>query len=360
MRLRHAVLIVFILIWGLLSALLVSAQEARHTVRSGETLASIAADYNISASLLAQRNAITYPAGLGVGQVLAIPAANFVATAHTVQPGESLAIIAQLYGTTVAELQSLNELDGTRILPNQVLRLSGATLGQGGGATGGVIFVTATPSPVPSSLGQGGGTAVGGPSAPLVHIVDVGETLQIIAARYGTTWQALAQANNLANPNFLPAGASLIIPASSADQGGGSTGGPTTATVGVNTISAFYVVRAGDTLSQIGERFGTSADAIKRANGLSNSVIFPGATLLIPYSLGTGGPLVALPTIVAPNVFPFANGTLSGGRYTVAQGDTLFGVANRFNVDAWNIARANRLTNLNQIFSGQILLIPGR
>jgi len=359
MRPRHALLIALMLTWGLFSALLVNAQETRYTVRPGDTLASIASANRISPALLAQRNAITYAAGLRTGQVLFIPDANFVATSHTVQPGESLAVIAQLYGTTVAELQSLNALGGPRIVPGQVLQLPGsaANLGQGGG----VIVVTATPSPMPA--GQGGGFVPVNPSmpsAPLVHIVEVGETLQIIAARYGTTWQALAQANNLQNPNFLPAGSSLIIP-NSAGQGGGAVGGPTTGqVVGANTISAFYVVRVGDTLSQIAERFGTTVAAIQRANGLTNTVIFPDSTLLIPFNLGVGGPVVTLPTVVAPSGFPFANGTIRGGRYTVAQGDTLFGIANRFNVDAWNVARANRITNLNHIFSGQILLIPGR
>lgn len=356
MRPRHALLIVLILVWGLFSALLVNAQEARYTVRSGDTLATIARSYNIPPALLAQRNAITYAAGLRAGQVLFIPAADFVATSHTVRPGESLAVIAQLYEASVAELQSLNGLGGPRIVPGQVLQLPGsaANLGQGGG----VIIVTATPSPMP--VNQVGGFVPVDPSmlsAPLVHIVEVGETLQIIAARYGTTWQALAQANNLQNPNFVPAGASLIIPNASLESGGGAVGGPTT---GANTVSAFYIVRPGDTLSQIAERFGTTVQAIQRANGLANTVIFPDSTLLIPFNLGVGGPIAAVPTPMPLPRFPFANGTISGNRYTVAQGDTLFGIANRFNVDAWSIARANRVLNLNHIFSDQILIIPGR
>ncbi|MCS6835583.1 MAG: LysM peptidoglycan-binding domain-containing protein [Anaerolineae bacterium] len=358
MRLRHALLIVPILLWGLSSALMVSAQETRYTVRAGDTLATIARSYRVTPALLAQRNAITYAGGLRAGQTLIIPAANFVATSHTVKPGESLAVIAQLYETTIAELQGLNGLGGPRIVPGQVLQLPGAaSLGQGGGAQS-VIVVTATPSPVPS--GQVGGfvpVTPSTPSAPLVHIVEVGETLQRIAARYGTTLQALAQANNLQNPNFLPAGARLIIPDTNLGTGGGAVGGPTT---GANTVSAFYIVRPGDTLSQIAERFGTTVQAIQRANGLTNTVIFPDSTLLIPFNLGVGGPVVTVPTPTPLPLFPFANGTIRGNRYTVAQGDTLFGIANRFNVDAWSIARANRILNLNHIFSDQILVIPGR
>jgi len=47
------------------------------------------------------------------------------------------------------------------------------------------------------------------------HIVQRGETLSLIAARYGTTWQAIAQANRLANPNLIRVGQRLTIPARS-------------------------------------------------------------------------------------------------------------------------------------------------
>ena len=56
------------------------------------------------------------------------------------------------------------------------------------------------------------------------HVVKAGETLSRIAAMYGVTWQSIAQANNLANPNFIFTGQRLTIPVISTD-GGASYGG---------------------------------------------------------------------------------------------------------------------------------------
>ena len=44
--------------------------------------------------------------------------------------------------------------------------------------------------------------------------------------------------------------------------------------------------------------------------------------------------------------------------YRVRAGDTMFGISARFGVDPWVIARANRITNLNRIYVGQVLCIP--
>lgn len=45
-----------------------------------------------------------------------------------------------------------------------------------------------------------------------VHVVESGETLGAIAQRYGTTVQAIAEANELADPNVLAVGQELVIP----------------------------------------------------------------------------------------------------------------------------------------------------
>lgn len=370
MRLRF-IAVVLVLAWV---TLLASAQERSYTVQRGDTLTSIAQQFNISAQVLAQRNALTWAGGLQAGQTLVIPAANFVATSHTVQRGDTLTNIAALYGTTVSALEALNNISNGAIQAGQVLVLSGASVGQGGGfvapsagvttSAGGVpvVIVQPTPAPITSvnpSLGQGGPVATT-PIGPVVHIVDIGETLQTIAARYGTTWDVLAQANNLTNPNFLPAGTSLVIPV-------GGTGGPSTGQGGGVTpttpITAVYVVRVGDTLSQIAERFNTTVSAVRSANGLNSSLIFVGQSLLIPYgggNLGSGGGTVGTGGPSTRPLYPFANGSIRGNRYVIASGDTLFGIGARFNVDVWTIARRNHILNLNHIFAGTVLIIPGR
>jgi LysM repeat protein len=164
-------------------------------------------------------------------------------------------------------------------------------------------------------------------SIPTVHIVQWGENLTGIARRYGTTVQAIVQANQLANPNRIYPGQRLLIP-------GAWTPPPAS--------GGTYIVQRGDTLSAIAYRHGVSVTDLVRANGIVNpNRIYPGQRLLIPGSSGTP------PT--PPN---------TGTTYVVQRGDTLAKIAVRFRVSVWAIVQANNIANPNVIFSGQRLYIP--
>ena len=93
----------------------------------------------------------------------------------------------------------------------------------------------------------------------------------------------------------------------------------------------------GETLFSIGRRYGVSPWAIASANGIVNpNRIYAGQWLRIPAGGGGWG----------------------GTYYVVRRGDTLFGISRRFGVNAWSIARANGLYNMNLIWPGQRLYIP--
>jgi LysM repeat protein len=166
-----------------------------------------------------------------------------------------------------------------------------------------------------------------------VHVVQRGETLWSIASRYGTTVQAIVQANSLANASHIYAGQRLTIPS------GGGGGGNAGATGGS------YLVRRGDTLAAIAARHGTTVQAIVQANGLANpNYIYPGQRLAIPGGGSSGG----------------GGGQAGGGGtvYTVQRGDTLASIAYRHGTTTWAIANANGLANPNYIYPGQKLRIP--
>jgi LysM repeat protein len=158
--------------------------------------------------------------------------------------------------------------------------------------------------------------------------VQHGDTLYSIARRYGTTAAAIANANGIANINYIRVGQRLYIP-------GYSTGGTSWP-----VDSSYYVVKAGDSLSVLARRFNTTVQAIARANGISNtSHIRVGQKLILP----TG---YAYP----PSVYGFY--------YTVKAGDTLSEIAKWYGVSLHALASVNHISNVSHIYVGQRLYIP--
>jgi len=118
---------------------------------------------------------------------------------------------------------------------------------------------------------------------------------------------------------------------------------------------SYYVVRYGDTLSAIAWRYGISAWAIARANGIWDpNHIYAGQVLYIPCA-GCWYPPYPYPRPM-PGPMP---GPIYRCMYQVRYGDTMIGIAARLGVDAWTLARFNGIYNLNWIYAGQWLRVPG-
>lgn len=99
--------------------------------------------------------------------------------------------------------------------------------------------------------------------AYVTYTVKAGDTLSGIAAKYGTTWQHLADINKLADPNFIKVGQVLRIKG-------------TPPVYSDNT----YVVKSGDTLSGIAAKYGTTYQRLAQINGIKNpNLIYVGQTL---------------------------------------------------------------------------------
>lgn len=93
-----------------------------HRVRAGETLVSIAKEYGIDRSTLAETNGLSPRDTLLPGQTLrvAVQGGNAPVT-HLVEEGDSIKKIARRYGVTVKEIQRWNGLDDKRVQPGDLL-----------------------------------------------------------------------------------------------------------------------------------------------------------------------------------------------------------------------------------------------
>lgn len=97
--------------------------KSSHTVKSGETLTSIAGRYHVAVADLQRWNGIRDAGHVEVGQKLVVYTKAPAYTSHTVKSGESLGSIATKYGCSVSELRSWNGLSGSVIHPGQTLKI---------------------------------------------------------------------------------------------------------------------------------------------------------------------------------------------------------------------------------------------
>lgn len=98
------------------------------------------------------------------------------------------------------------------------------------------------------------------------YIVKSGDTLSEIAQKYNTTYQKIAQDNNIENPNLIYPNQKLKIYTN----------------VSQETNETIYIVKSGDTLSEIAQKFNTTYQKIAKDNNISNpNLIYPNQKLVI-------------------------------------------------------------------------------
>lgn len=190
--------------------------------------------------------------------ITALPAEKRVRVVyHRVRSGDTLGGIADKYGVSVASLKTANRIRGTVIHPGQDLLVTAAPRGMDTR----VAALDSEPQAAPRRSSSG------------KHVVRRGDTLWSIARTHSVTMDRLATSNGLQRDSTLSVGQVLSIPgtATLASTNAGPVSDPTT-----------YVVRRGDTLSRIANKFRVSISDLLGWNSLkSTSVIKPGQRLVM-------------------------------------------------------------------------------
>lgn len=170
-----------------------------------------------------------------------------------------------------------------------------------------------------------------------VHTVRSGDTLWGLSRTYDVSVDSLRNWNKLSSSTiFVNQKLSVIAPHSHTEAQKSSV---TTA-----SGSSTYVVKSGDTLWGISNKFNVSVSTLKSLNGLTSDLIRPGQTLRVS---GTS----ATKQTVAPT-------TADTGTYRVQSGDTLSEIAVRHSVSVSQLKSLNNLTS-DLIYVGQVLKVSG-
>ncbi|MEI1419956.1 muramidase family protein, partial [Bacillus cabrialesii] len=260
-----------------------------YTVKSGDNLGSIAQRFGMTLSEIQSLNNISNPDKIQVGQILKVYASGNDSdnggstrktTTYTVKSGDNLGSIAQRFGMTLSEIQSLNNISNPdKIQVGQTLK----------------VYASGNDSD------NGGSTR-----KTTTYTVKSGDNLGSIAQRFGMTLSEIQSLNNISNPDKIQVGQTLKVYASGNDSdNGGSTRKTTT-----------YTVKSGDNLGSIAQRFGMTLSEIQTLNNISN-----------PDKIQVGQTL---------KVYASGNDSDNGGStrktttYTVKSGDNLGSIAQRF------------------------------
>ncbi|TKJ29108.1 MAG: hypothetical protein CEE40_09640 [Chloroflexi bacterium B3_Chlor] len=143
-----------------------------------------------------------------------------------------------------------------------------------------VATPTLPPEPEPSATAEP--TPPPSPT-PSMHVVQPGETLSEIARMYGTSVDAIVEANDLGDADALREGQLLLIPSSPVPTPGEEPTAAPLSTPSSTVGQRIHVVQEGETLSEIARAYGITPDELAQANGLDDpNAISVGQALVIP------------------------------------------------------------------------------
>ncbi len=309
-----------------------------YTVRSGDVLSRIAARNNTTVTKLCQINGISSKSTLRIGQRLIVregiktpikstttetstekksqtaTAASTAASTpnqsqqqsqsaptftYTVKSGDTLGEIAQEHNVSASTLCMLNGIRSNSTLQvGQRLKIPGQA-------------PTTTPATTQKSSAK-------------YHTVRSGDSLSKIASNYGTTVSKLCSINGISSTSTLSIGQKIYLTATTASTSRANSSSSSKAT--------HHTVRSGDNLSSIAKRYGTTVSELCAINNISSS-----ATLQIGQKIELSGST----SISAPT----STSSLSDGYHIVRSGDTLSGIAAKYDTSVSELCRLNNITS---------------
>jgi len=177
---------------------------------------------------------------------------------YKVKKGDNLSMIAYRSGTTVAAIRRASGIKGSLIYAGQTIRVPYTPRG---------YKATKSSSPYRGKTST--------------YTVRRGDSISVIAARYGTSTNAVLRANNMSKSQAksIQIGQKIKIPASKRNSSSSSRN------TSASSSGKSYIIKSGDTLSEIAGRHGVRTTALMKANNMTNNDarrLRPGQKIIIP------------------------------------------------------------------------------
>jgi lysozyme len=314
-----------------------SSSTGTYTVKSGDTLSSIATGHSTTVSNLVSLNSISNPNVIYVGQVLKLSQSTTNSSSsststtssstgtYTVKSGDTLSSIATGHSTTVSSLVSLNSISNPNVIyVGQVLKLSANSTGTSSNTTSSSSATTAS------------GT----------YTVKSGDSLSGIASSHGTTVSSLASLNNISNTNLIYVGQVLKLSANSTETSSNKTSSSST-----TAASGTYTVKSGDTLYGIAANNNTNVSSLVSLNSITDpDNIYVGQVLKLSSSSSSSK---------ATTTTTSSTSAKTNGSYTIKSGDTLYQIAIANGISVSQLASLNNISDPNEVYVGQVLKLSG-
>ena len=318
-------------------------QGARTTyvVKRGDTLSNIASRADVSWRDIAEWNQINASANLLSGSTLYLYDAKTIAPisnastatasqpdSYVVQGGDTLIGTANRFGLSVTQLATYNNLSSRADL------LRGQKLWLIPGKVTAPVSTPAAPSTKPSKSNV----------ATKNYKVRSGDGLIALARQFNISTEALAGLNNIGTTDSLYVGQTLKIPANANINVTSASSASSATSSSSSVATSNYKVKSGETLIGIANSIGVSAEQVAAVNSSfdSRARLQRGQTIKVPVSKSqVDNKLNDKPV-----------------NYKIQSGDTLTGVAKRYNIGISDLAAANSLSTTSNLILGRSITIP--
>jgi LysM repeat protein len=332
-----------------------SVKETDYAVKPGESLWTIAQNYQVSLRELSQLNDLENAERLSVGQIIKIPLPerskddtnrredneeenNYDWVEHIVESGENISIIAQKYYVPIEKICQLNQIsEQDYVYPGQRIKIKASQQAADG-------IKPAQDVTSKDEKSEENNISSEEDIQPVYYTVKPGDTLWTIAQNYNVSMEGILAVNYLSNKDVLSVGQKLEIPA---------MGGSNKENGKIKTVE--YTVAKGDSLWNIAQKFDIKMHEIISINQLDNiTQLSVGQKLDIPVSEGA----VASGQKTKPTVSGTQEEKPKDVIHTVQKGETLWGISRKYQVNIQSITSSNRISESSRLIVGQKLTIP--